>query len=165
MSLIEQAAQRLEALRKAGADIPEPAASAEHFDTARDAVANAEPFASAVESLVVDRDRTEPGLPRDRTDPAVARDRRSQGRHSKIVEIDLEALGAAGFLTPDLPNSQIADEFRVIKRPIIRNTQGKGTEVDRANLVMVTSALPGEGKSFVALNLAMSIATEVDSTV
>ena len=30
---------------------------------------------------------------------------------------------------------------------------------------MVTSALPGEGKTFVAINLALSIALEIDSTV
>jgi Mrp family chromosome partitioning ATPase len=52
-----------------------------------------------------------------------------------------------------------------MKRPIIKNAQG-GSEsrVERGNCVMVTSALPSEGKTFVALNLAMSIASEVDST-
>jgi receptor protein-tyrosine kinase len=82
------------------------------------------------------------------------------------VEIDLKALAAAGYLTPDAQRSQIADDFRVVKRPVIKNTQGgAGPIVERANRVMVTSALPREGKSFVSLNLAMSIASEVDSTV
>jgi len=53
----------------------------------------------------------------------------------------------------------------VIKRPIIRNARERtGARAERANLVMVTSAIPAEGKSFVALNLAMSIALEFDST-
>ena len=85
---------------------------------------------------------------------------------SKEVHIDLEALAAAGFVTPQAQRSQIADEFRVIKRPIIRNArEHTGPRSERANLVMVTSAIPAEGKTFVALNLAMSIALEVDSTV
>ena len=54
----------------------------------------------------------------------------------------------------------------MLKRPIIKNAHDdSASSVQRANCVMVTSALPGEGKSFVALNLALSIASEVDSTV
>jgi receptor protein-tyrosine kinase len=86
------------------------------------------------------------------------------GPRSKVVQIDLDALAAAGFVTPQAQRSQIADEFRVIKRPIIRNAHERiGARADRANLIMVTSAIPAEGKSFIALNLAMSIALEVDS--
>jgi receptor protein-tyrosine kinase len=40
-----------------------------------------------------------------------------------------------------------------------------GTKVSNRNLVMVTSSLPGEGKTFTAVNLAMSIAMEVNRTV
>jgi receptor protein-tyrosine kinase len=70
------------------------------------------------------------------------------------------------MVTPASSNSKIAGEFRVIKRPLLANAQGKGvTPVERGNLIMVTSSLAGEGKSFVAVNLAMSIAMEVDSTV
>ena len=54
----------------------------------------------------------------------------------------------------------------MIKRPIIRNAQGRdGARVKDGNLVLITSALPGEGKTFCALNLAMSIAMEYDSHV
>jgi exopolysaccharide/PEP-CTERM locus tyrosine autokinase len=72
-----------------------------------------------------------------------------------------------GFVTPDAPMSQIADEFRVIKRPIIRNAVGKGAgvRVRNGNLVMITSAIPAEGKTYTSLNLAMSLAMEYDSTV
>ncbi len=43
---------------------------------------------------------------------------------------------------------------------------GNGTTpVANGNLIMVTSALPGEGKSFTAINLAISIAMELDNTV
>ena len=85
---------------------------------------------------------------------------------SRRVEIDLEALSAAGIVSPNAPRSQIADQYRVIKRPLIRNAMGKGASViAHGNLIMVTSALPGEGKTFTAINLAMSIATELDNTV
>jgi len=56
--------------------------------------------------------------------------------------------------------------LRVIKRPLINNCVGKGaTQVKHARRIMVTSALPGEGKSFISMNLALSIAMERDSTV
>src|SRR4029453_19241844 len=82
------------------------------------------------------------------------------------VEIDLDGLKRRGFITPDAPRSQIADEFRVIKRPIIRNALGaSGAKVRNGNLVMVTSALAGEGKTFTSINLSMSRAMELDTTV
>jgi exopolysaccharide/PEP-CTERM locus tyrosine autokinase len=85
---------------------------------------------------------------------------------SRKVELDLDALAAAGIVSPNAPRSQIADQYRVIKRPLISNAMGKGASViQNGNLIMVTSALAGEGKSFSAINLAMSIATELDNTV
>lgn len=85
---------------------------------------------------------------------------------SRRVEIDLGRLAAAGFVTPDAPRSRIADQFRLIKRPLIANAKGRGVvAVAHANLVMVTSALAGEGKTFTSINLAMSIATELDCSV
>ncbi len=75
-------------------------------------------------------------------------------------------LESAGIVTPNAPRSHVADEFRVIKRPLISNAVGRGaTSLTHGNLIMVTSAMPGEGKSFTALNLAMSIAAELDHTV
>ena len=71
-----------------------------------------------------------------------------------------------GYLTPDTPRAQIADEFRIIKRPLLANVNGKsGPPIDRANLIMVTSSLPGEGKTFVSVNLAISLAMELEKTV
>lgn len=82
------------------------------------------------------------------------------------VKLDLDRLRALGMVTPDLERSAIAEEYRLIKRPLINNVLGKGaTVVPNANLIMVTSSLPGEGKSFSSINLAMSIALERDKTV
>jgi exopolysaccharide/PEP-CTERM locus tyrosine autokinase len=56
--------------------------------------------------------------------------------------------------------------MRVIKRPLILNVLGKSAApIKDANLIMITSAVPGEGKTQLAANLAMSIAMELDHTV
>lgn len=132
-SLIEQASERLEQLRRAGADIPQTAL----------------------------RHGKAPEMPA----PA-RRNEASSATPVQHVTIDLQTVAAAGIVTPNAPRSQVADQFRVIKRPLISNATGKGASaVTNGNLIMVTSALPGEGKSFTAINLAMSIATELDNTV
>jgi protein-tyrosine kinase len=82
------------------------------------------------------------------------------------VRIHLESLKARGFVTPDGEQSQIGQEFRVIKRPLLANAFGRGVAaIKNGKRVMVTSAFPGEGKSFCAINLAMSIAAERDFKV
>ena len=71
-----------------------------------------------------------------------------------------------GIVTPDQGRTQIAEQFRVIKRPLLTNAFNRGPGMIRnGNLIMVTSALAGEGKSFCTVNLAMSIAMEMDRTV
>ncbi|MCC6531318.1 MAG: tyrosine-protein kinase family protein [Burkholderiales bacterium] len=70
------------------------------------------------------------------------------------------------MVTPEGTRSQIFEEFRLIKRPLLKNALGQGpTPIQRGNLIMVTSCMPGEGKSFCSVNLAMSIAMEMDHTV
>ncbi|ALV06292.1 XrtA-associated tyrosine autokinase [Roseateles depolymerans] len=174
-SLIEQAARRLEQLKQAGVDVASPASPAgESAATAPAAqgapvgittpgagssatAAAAAPFATHGATPVVSPPSAEAAAPRARA---------PQDGTSKRVELDLEALTAQGFLTPNAPRSYLADQYRNIKRPLIRNAMGKGAAtLNNANLIMVTSALPGEGKSFTSLNLAMSIAAEFDNTV
>ena len=78
----------------------------------------------------------------------------------------LELMRKEGLLTPDAKRSQLAEENRLIKLPLLMNVDKKGADVvDNANLIMVTSAVAGEGKTFSAINLAMSIAAERDRTV
>jgi protein-tyrosine kinase len=85
---------------------------------------------------------------------------------SRRVELNLATAAAHGVVTPHAPRSDLADQFRVLKRPLIANAAGKGaSKIRRGNLIMVTSAVPGEGKSFTAVNLAMSMAAELDHTV
>ena len=84
---------------------------------------------------------------------------------SKQIQIDLERLASLGYVTPDTEKTMLAEEFRVIKRPLITNVTAADAQDRHRNLIMVTSALPAEGKSFCALNLALSIAMERDTTV
>ena len=176
MSLIEQAAKRLEELRRSGAtdgeeqqliaksdppDVtPTPEAIVRALEARKDAqvfeaapLVAAPPVAAAPPIRRVASVAQESAVPRHASTP-------------RMVVVDLERLKARGYVTPDAPTTQIADEFRVIKRPIIRNALGRdGSKLKNGNLVMVTSALPAEGKTFTALNLAMSVAMEYDSTV
>ncbi len=163
MSLIEQAAKRLEQLRNAGValgeDTPATARGPGHDDRSRP-----ELEARIRELEAKERAR---GAPR----PAPASEPPSVPpahpvERSRRITIDLARLAAAGMVTPDAPRSQIADEFRIVKRPLIGNAQRRaGALGPPANLIMVTSALAGEGKTFTAVNLAMSIAMELDNTV
>ncbi|EKD97712.1 MAG: hypothetical protein ACD_23C00761G0002 [uncultured bacterium] len=148
-SSIEKAAQRLEQLRKAGALVPggvvQPAESVGP-STVEQQAQTVSPAQEAV--LEVRR-----GVP-------------ASTPVSKSVHIDLTALAAAGFITPNAPRSAMTDQFRVIKRPLLENATGKGAAlVANGNLIMVTSSLPGEGKTFTAINLAMSLAMELNHTV
>ncbi|WP_295957131.1 XrtA-associated tyrosine autokinase [Rhodoferax sp.] len=144
-SLIEQATRRLEQLRQAGVILK---------SSADEDLKNisADKFNSDIPPLLVDSHLTEKDI--------------KPASFSRKVELDLDALAAAGIVSPNAPRSQIADQYRVIKRPLISNAMGKGPSmISNGNLIMVTSALAGEGKSFSAINLAMSIATELDNTV
>lgn len=85
----------------------------------------------------------------------------------RLAVLDFERIRAAGLLTPnDTQRSRIKEEYRHIKRPLLINADGRGaTTVEHPNLIMVTSARPGEGKTFTACNLALSIASERNRTV
>lgn len=87
-------------------------------------------------------------------------------RTQRSVVLDLERIRALGLLVPDARRSRIKEEYRHIKRPLLMNAAGKGATIaEHANLIMVTSSRPGEGKTFTACNLALSIAAERDRTV
>ncbi|KZC39956.1 MULTISPECIES: exopolysaccharide biosynthesis protein [Rhodanobacter] len=81
--------------------------------------------------------------------------------------VDPMALERAGLLPAgDEANDRLADELRRIKQPLMDNAIGKGAKVlPHAGRIVVTSAVPGEGKSFTAMNLALSLAHEMDFDV
>ncbi len=76
----------------------------------------------------------------------------------QIVEIDETALRELGRMPPAELAQRIDDEMRRIKWPLLNTIAGReGSVAVRNNVVLVTSAVPGEGKTFTALNLALSI--------
>jgi len=86
--------------------------------------------------------------------------------HSKTSPV-LERLRAADMLVPGTRLDDIIfDEYRRIKRPLLSNAFGKTAQlVEKGNLILITSSIPGEGKSYSSVNLALSIASERDHTV
>ncbi len=75
-------------------------------------------------------------------------------------------LGLEGIISSGSERSRIAEEYRMIKRPILQRAFGQGNGAgEHQNLVMVTSSVEGEGKTFTSLNLAISMAMELDRTV
>jgi receptor protein-tyrosine kinase len=85
---------------------------------------------------------------------------------SRILAVNRGALRAAGLLPPETEERQLADQYRQIKRPLIANALGKGgPKVPNGHLIMVASALPAEGKTFLSINLMLSMALEKDIEV
>jgi exopolysaccharide/PEP-CTERM locus tyrosine autokinase len=88
---------------------------------------------------------------------------REQPYGGKHIAIDMDQLRAHGLLAPGSQERKLADEYRTIKRPLLDNASKSPEPVlDCGNLLMVASALSGEGKTFTCLNLCLSIARERD---
>jgi exopolysaccharide/PEP-CTERM locus tyrosine autokinase len=103
-------------------------------------------------------------FPGDKDLAGEARPARSTGTTTRTFRIDLDRLRRQSMITPDGDRTPIAEGFRRIKRQILANAANPKAGVP-ANLVLVTSALAGEGKTFCAINLAISIALERDHSV
>jgi protein-tyrosine kinase len=144
MNMIEEAAKRLRELQAVG-------------------------FATAQQRVAKPRGREQQSStapPQVATAAVRAQPDASSARAPELRTIDFGRLRARGFVTPAMQDSKLLHQFRVIKRPLIQNALAKSAApLPNRNLIMVTSALPGEGKTFVALNLAMSMAMEVDCRV
>ena len=77
-----------------------------------------------------------------------------------------ERLQRLGIVSDEDQARRAAEEYRRIKRPLIQNAVGKNAAiVQNGRMIMVTSSIPNEGKTYTAVNLALSIAREKDNTV
>lgn len=84
----------------------------------------------------------------------------------RVVSIDLDALRRSGYVPPPDQEREVSEQFRHIKRPLLARAFGRGTTpVAGGRVIMISSALPGEGKTFCSINLARSLCLETDSTV
>jgi protein-tyrosine kinase len=185
LSIIEQAAKRLEQLRRSGIEVRTSTIGHDSIDApagltqeptplravrelraraaALDATGGAASNTAGGKADLTASDQSSAAQP-DRTmvRPAPEIDSASGVR----LEIDFARLSANGYITPHAQRSQLAEQFRVVKGPLLVNVRGKAAApVINANRLMVTSSLPGEGKTFVAVNLAMSLVSEVDTHV
>lgn len=97
--------------------------------------------------------------------PNRGRSARPIGSPARTLKVDRDRLRQQSMITPDGERTLIAESFRRIKRQVLGNIASPRSGAPPANLVLVTSALSGEGKSFCAINLAISIALERDRTV
>jgi exopolysaccharide/PEP-CTERM locus tyrosine autokinase len=86
---------------------------------------------------------------------------------NRLVKVDRDALRSSGLLPPVEQEKMLADQYRAIKRPLIRGAFEKSQQHDGPpkQLIMIASALPGDGKTFTGVNLAMSMARETDHSV
>jgi protein-tyrosine kinase len=174
MNIIEQAAKRIEELRRSGVDVPWTATGVDPSGQpgapipvpAQTASPEAVPVTvtAGTAHAASDRPAANEAAATPAAQPRIHPDR--PVRRSRDIHLDLEGLRRRGFLVPGAERSQMEEEYRIIKRPLLKNADGDtAAPIERANLIMVTSALPGEGKTFTAINLAMSIAMELDHTV
>ena len=75
--------------------------------------------------------------------------------------IDRDALDAAGMILPGGNVTALAEEFRLVKRQLLATSRSVASaDPDKARMILVCSANPDDGKTFCAINLAMSLAAE-----
>ncbi len=77
------------------------------------------------------------------------------------VAFDREQLKEGAIVDWTMTRGRVTEELRIIKRQLLNNAFAEPNDAEkRADVIMVTSARPNEGKTFTALNLALSIAKE-----
>ena len=83
-----------------------------------------------------------------------------------VAQVDRTLLAEAGFIVPDGPVTGLAEEIRLIKRQLLAGIDRRVSQPDeKRRTVLICSAQPDEGKSFCAVNLALSLAGERDVEV
>jgi exopolysaccharide/PEP-CTERM locus tyrosine autokinase len=86
--------------------------------------------------------------------------------YSRQIVVNTDALKDEGIIVSEEQSVELRDEIRRLKWPLLENAFGEqSVTIPNGNIVMVTSATAGEGKTFTTINLAMSIATERDINV
>jgi protein-tyrosine kinase len=97
--------------------------------------------------------------------PIAVIDPTSDPKSAKRLVLDTTAMRSRGYLPEEGKDRQFADHFRRIKRPLVDKALSGETAVGDPRVIMITSALPGDGKTFTSINLALSMALERDISV
>jgi protein-tyrosine kinase len=84
---------------------------------------------------------------------------------ARQIPIDNAALRARGYFPEQDRDRQFADDYRRIKRPLVDKALAGSAASGEPRVIIVTSALPGDGKTFTSINLALSMAMERDISV
>ena len=163
MSIIEKAANRIDNNREPVRVTPVTPARPD-----APAIPAAQPLIEAAMAA-----RVQAAVPRPSAAPAPlaqpappAAPARPRKQSTKRVELDLNRMRDMGMVTAAGGRTLLVEDFRIIKRPLIKRAFAEPIDGDPpGNLIMITSSLPGEGKTYCAINLAMSIAMELDHTV
>ena len=106
-----------------------------------------------------------PVAPKSAALPAVAEAVLEPSRITKRMTLDMRTLRAQGYLPEEGRDREFAEHYRRIKRPLIDKALSATTVVGEPRVIMITSALPGDGKTFTSVNLALSMALERDISV
>ncbi|KMT64655.1 XrtA-associated tyrosine autokinase [Catenovulum maritimum] len=142
------------------------------MSTIEKALAKKKLSASAPKPDAIDEQANEPLIPAHATEerqvePKVSTSSETQKFDAKKSLIfPLEKLDELGYVSVSSKRKLVNEELRAIKRKLLNNAfGGLSKTLKGGNLITVSSTRPGEGKSFTAINLALSIALEQDKTV
>jgi receptor protein-tyrosine kinase len=139
MSIIEQAARRLDALQRAGIAVPGTPRARRRARSWRKLRHEA------------------PARPRTPAEGQPA---------ARQVALDLARMQAEGYLVPALEDSPLADDFRRAKRALLEQVRaGSRSRQSAGAVIVVTGPEAGDGRTRSAINLALSMAMEVDTSV
>ena len=160
MSLVEKALNKMkEAERQSASRAAQSAAAA--------SPPPAPPSAVAVEDVLPAPVTVAHAAPAFEPRPAPVVEIAKSAPSHRQLKIDPDSLRAAGYMPPPQQEREMVEQYRHIKRPLIgraleRGARGPGRPM---NVIIVTSALPQEGKTFTAINLTRSFALEKDASI
>jgi exopolysaccharide/PEP-CTERM locus tyrosine autokinase len=83
----------------------------------------------------------------------------------RLARIDRARLRKLGFVDPEAATGALAEEFRIVKRQLLTIVDQPGIAEEKSRIALICSASPDEGKTFCAVNLALSLAGEQDVEV
>jgi protein-tyrosine kinase len=84
---------------------------------------------------------------------------------TKRITVNYGALRAAAYLPEEGKDRLFADHYSRIKRPLIDRALSEAGAIGEPRVIMITSSLPGDGKTFTSINLVLSMALELDISV
>jgi protein-tyrosine kinase len=97
--------------------------------------------------------------------PAPSEHAEDPANMAKQIRVDNADLRAKGYFPEQDCDRQFADQYRRIKQPLVDRALTGNAAAGTPRVIMVTSALPGDGKTFTSINLALSMALERDISV